>query len=147
MRYESYSEDDTYRLAFEIAEKAGKGAVYALNGDLGAGKTIFAKGFAKGLGIDEMVTSPTFTIVNIYESGKLPFYHFDVYRIANPYEMEDCGFFEYIFGEGVCLIEWAENIKKILSKDTVYVNIKKDLFGDENYRLIEINESRNRSWL
>lgn len=102
-----------------MAQKAEVGQVYCLDGDLGVGKTVFTKGFAEGLGIDDDITSPTFTIVNEYHSGRIPFYHFDVYRIGDEDEMFDIGFDEYVDGDGVCLIEWAELIKGIIPENTV----------------------------
>jgi tRNA threonylcarbamoyladenosine biosynthesis protein TsaE len=99
--------EDTAKSAYEMAQSAEPGQVYALIGDLGVGKTVFTKGFARGLGIEEPVSSPTFTILQIYEKGRLPLYHFDVYRIEEPEEMEEVGFDDYIYGDGVCLIEWG----------------------------------------
>jgi tRNA threonylcarbamoyladenosine biosynthesis protein TsaE len=102
------------------------------------GKTVFTKGFAEGLGIDEPVSSPTFTILQIYEEGRLPLYHFDVYRIEEPEEMEEVGFDEYVYGDGVCLIEWANRIEEILPADTIYVVIEKDLSKGLDYRKITV---------
>ena len=101
-------------------------------------KTVFTKGFAEGLGIDEPVSSPTFTILQIYEEGRLPLYHFDVYRIEEPEEMEEVGFDEYVYGDGVCLIEWANRIEEILPDDTIYVVIEKDLGKGLDYRKITV---------
>lgn len=137
MKVEVFSQKETEDLAYDIAKKSKKGSVYCLCGELGTGKTHFSKGFAKGLGISEEITSPTFTIVNEYK-GDMPFYHFDVYRIADIEEMYDIGYEEYIFSDGVCLIEWAELIKDIIPKDAIWITIKKDLTKDENYRLIEV---------
>ena len=112
--YESFSEQQTKEIARSIGEQSKAGEIYCLNGDLGVGKTIFTKGFAQALGIEEEeVTSPTFTIVNEYQ-GKIPFYHFDVYRIGGVEEMEYTGYEEYFFGKGVCIVEWAELIKELL---------------------------------
>jgi tRNA threonylcarbamoyladenosine biosynthesis protein TsaE len=108
--YETTRPEETFRTGKELGESAAAGEVYALVGDLGVGKTVFTKGFAEGLGIDEPVNSPTFTILQIYEDGRIPLYHFDVYRIEEPEEMEEIGFDEYIDGDGVCLIEWAGRI-------------------------------------
>lgn len=136
--YETFSEEETKKIGFLLGEKAKAGEIYCLNGDLGVGKTIFTKGFAKGLGIkEEDVTSPTFTIVNEYE-GKLPFYHFDVYRIGSLEEMEYTGYEEYFFGQGVCMIEWAEIIKELLPKQVIYITIQKDYTKSECYRKIVI---------
>ena len=110
-----------------------------LDGDLGVGKTIFTKGFATGLGIGECITSPTFTIVQEYEEGRAPFYHFDVYRIADPCEMYEIGFDEYINGEGICLIEWASLIEDVLPEDVIKVNISKDLDKGIDYRVITVD--------
>ena len=104
---ESSCREDTLQIAYQMARNAQPGQVYALIGDLGVGKTVFTKGFAEGLGIEEPVSSPTFTILQIYEEGRLPLYHFDVYRIEEPEEMEEVGFDDYVYGDGVCLIEWA----------------------------------------
>ncbi len=134
---EVFSENETYAFARDMAKKAEKGSIYCLCGDLGVGKTVFTKGFAKGLGIDEHITSPTFTIVNEYE-GSLPFYHFDVYRIGDIEEMYDIGFEEYIFGDGVCLIEWAGLIKELIPDNAVWINIEKDLEKGIDYRKIEV---------
>ena len=121
-----------------MASKAQPGQVYALIGDLGVGKTVFTKGFARGLGIEEPVSSPTFTILQIYEEGRLPLYHFDVYRIEEPEEMEEVGFDDYVYGDGVCLIEWAGRIEEILPGDTVTVMISKDLEKGTDYRRIAV---------
>ena len=119
--------EETAKYAFEMAQNAEPGQVFALIGDLGVGKTVFTKGFAEGLGIEEPVSSPTFTILQIYEEGRLPLYHFDVYRIEEPEEMEEVGFDDYIYGDGVCLIEWANRIEEILPEETIYIVIEKDL--------------------
>ena len=136
----SFKSGDTFELAKGLAEKAKKGSVYALYGDLGAGKTVFCQGFAEGLGITEYVNSPTFTILSIYEGGRLPMYHFDVYRIEEPEEMEETGFDDYLSGEGVCLIEWARLIEELLPADTVRVTIEKDPGKGEDYRRITVSE-------
>ena len=118
----SHSEQETKEIGEKIAKKLKEGDVIALNGDLGAGKTAFAKGIAKGLGIKEFITSPTFTIVNEY-IGKIPLYHFDVYRINHISEMDEIGTEEYLYGEGVCVIEWADLIKDLLPEHTVDIRI------------------------
>ncbi len=133
---EVFSEQETFDFAYGLA-KAAQGGIYCLCGDLGVGKTVFAKGFAKGLGIDEHITSPTFTIVNEYK-GKLPFYHFDVYRISDIEEMYEIGFDEYIFGDGICLIEWADIIKELLPENAIWITIEKDMEKTSDYRKIEI---------
>ena len=137
---ESFKSGDTFELAKGLGERANKGGVYALYGDLGAGKTVFCQGFAEGLGISEHVNSPTFTILSIYEGGRLPMYHFDVYRIEEPEEMEETGFEDYLSGEGVCLIEWAQLIEELLPGDTVRVTIEKDPEKGEDYRRITVSE-------
>ena len=135
---ESFSREDTLQIAYQIAQNAQPGQVYALIGDLGVGKTVFTKGFAEGLGIEEPVSSPTFTILQIYEEGRLPLYHFDVYRIEEPEEMEEVGFDDYVYGDGVCLIEWAGRIEEILPEETIWVRIEKDLAQGLDYRRITV---------
>lgn len=137
---ESFSEKDTFQIAKELAEAAKPGEVYCLSGDLGVGKTVFTKGFAAGLGITEPVSSPTFTIVQIYEDGRLPLYHFDVYRIEDIEEMEEIGYEDCFYGEGVCLVEWAELIKEILPENCSSIRIVKDLEKGYDYRRIEIEK-------
>ena len=137
-------ETDCARETWELGKKAGEfarpGMVVALDGDLGVGKTVFTQGFAAGLGIAEPVNSPTFTIVQIYEEGRLPFYHFDVYRIGDVEEMDEIGYEDYFYGEGVCLIEWAKLIQEILPEQTCRVTIEKDLEKGFDYRRITIQE-------
>lgn len=140
MFIESYSEKETYRLGYEIGRKALPGQVFTLVGDLGVGKTIFTKGLAAGLGITEAVSSPTFTIVQVYEEGRLPFYHFDVYRIGDIEEMDEIGYDDYIYGEGVSLIEWANLISDILPDHYTQIKIEKNLEKGFDYRRIEICE-------
>ncbi len=137
MIFESASENDTFEYAKRMGESAKPGEVYCLNGDLGTGKTVFSKGFAKGLGIEDHITSPTFTIVQEYE-GRLKLYHMDVYRIADSEEMYEIGFDEMIDGDGVCLIEWAQIIDDILPKERISVTIRKNLDKGLDYREIEI---------
>ena len=137
---ETVSEKETYELGFHIGQKAGAGQVYALLGDLGVGKTVFTKGLAAGLGIQEPISSHTFTIVQIYEEGRLPFYHFDVYRIGGVEEMDEIGYEDYIYGEGVSLIEWADLIEDILPPHYTEVRIEKDLEKGFDYRRISICE-------
>ena len=138
MIFESHCEKDTYDLGFKMAEAAVPGDVFCLDGDLGVGKTVFTAGFAKGLGINTPICSPTFTILQVYEEGRLPLYHFDVYRIADVDEMDEIGFDEYAFGSGVCLIEWGSRIAEILPENTKYITIEKDLSKDFDYRLINV---------
>lgn len=135
---ESRSERETFALGKKIGEQAGPGQIFALLGDLGVGKTIFTKGLAEGLGITEPVSSPTFTIVQIYEEGRLPFYHFDVYRIGDPEEMEEIGYEDCFFGNGVCLVEWADLIEELMPPETVWITIEKDLQKGFDYRKIEV---------
>ena len=127
---------DTIEYARNLALQAKPGDVYCLDGDLGVGKTVFAKGFAEGLGITEPITSPTFTIMNIYEEGRLPLYHYDVYRIEDESEMDELGYEEYFFGEGVCLIEWAKQIEDVIPENAVHIEIKKNPEKGDTYREI-----------
>lgn len=136
--WESFSEKETLEIAQTLAKQAKAGEVYCLSGDLGVGKTVFTKGFAKGLGIKEPVNSPTFTIMQIYEEGSLPFYHFDVYRIEDVEEMEEIGYEDYFYGEGICFIEWAELIEEILPSHCKKIRIEKDFSKGFDYRKIEI---------
>ena len=123
-------------------EKSISGQVITLTGDLGVGKTVFTQGLAKGLGIEEPVNSPTFTIVQVYDEGRLPLYHFDVYRIGDIEEMDEVGFEEYVMGDGVSLIEWANLIEEILPENRTEVIIEKDLEKGFDYRKIIINEMK-----
>lgn len=139
-RIETYSPADTQALGEKLGQEAKAGQVYCLNGDLGVGKTVFTKGFAKGLGIEEHITSPTFTIINEYE-GRLPLYHFDVYRIADEDEMEYTGYEDYFYGQGVCLVEWAELVKGLIPEDAIWITVEKDYTQDnEDYRCITIRQ-------
>ena len=137
MIYESNSARDTFDFGIELGKKALPGQVICLDGDLGTGKTVLTKGIAAGLGIDEPVVSPTFTIVQIYEQGRLPLYHFDVYRIDDPDEMEEIGYREYFYGSGLTIIEWSELIADILPKDAMRIKIYKDPAKGFDYRRIE----------
>ncbi len=130
------SAEETYEFAKNLGKGAKPGEVYCLIGDLGTGKTVFAQGFAAGVGVTETVNSPTFTIVQVYEDGRIPFYHFDVYRIGDSEEMFEIGYDEYISGDGVCLIEWANLIEDILPKTYIKVLIDKDLNQGSDYRRI-----------
>ena len=138
IRFESYKEEDTFNIGKDIASKVKPGDIVCLDGDLGVGKTIFTKGFAIGLDIEECITSPTFTIVQEYDEGRYPLYHFDVYRICDPEEMYEIGFEEYINGDGVCLIEWATMIEDILPKNIIKINISKDLDKGVDYRVVTV---------
>ena len=140
MRVETNSPEETFDLGRRMGADAKPGQIYTLNGDLGAGKTIFTKGMAAGLGIEEPVSSPTFTIVQEYSGGRLPLYHFDVYRIGEPEEMEEIGYDDYFFGEGVCLIEWANLIEEILPGERTQIVIEKDLEKGFDYRKITISQ-------
>lgn len=135
---ESHSAEETFAYARKLAETARPGEIYCLDGDLGAGKTVFAKGFAAGLGIEEPVTSPTFNIVKEYEGGRLPLYHFDVYRIADPDELYAIGYEEYFFGSGVCLVEWSKLVEPLLPEDVIHVNIARDESLGLDGRRIEV---------
>lgn len=135
---ESYSEENTYEIGKQMAANSKPGDIFALSGDLGVGKTVFAKGFAEGLGIKENISSPTFTFVLVYESGRMPLYHFDMYRIADPEELEEIGYEDYFFGEGVCLVEWPSRVEELLPENTVKVTIEKDLSKDFSYRKIVV---------
>ena len=136
---ETTNAEETFKLGVKIGEQARPGEIYTLNGDLGVGKTVFTQGVARGLGIEEPVNSPTFTIVQVYEEGKMPFYHFDVYRIVDIEEMEEIGYDDYFFGNGVCLIEWAELIQELLPKQIISVNIEKNPEKGFDYRKITID--------
>ncbi len=132
--------EETFELGRRLAAYAKPGTVICLNGELGTGKTVFTQGFAEGLGVDGPVNSPTFTIVQEYHTGRLPFYHFDVYRIGDISELEDIGCEEYLYGDGVCLIEWASMVRDIIPEDAVQVTIEKDLEKGFDYRKITITK-------
>lgn len=142
MIIETRSAKETYDLGVEIGKRAAKGQVYTLVGDLGVGKTVFTQGLARGLGIEDAISSPTFTIVQVYDEGRLPFYHFDVYRIGDISEMDEIGYEDYVYGEGVSLIEWANLIEEILPEERIAVTIKKDLEKGFDYRIIRIDERK-----
>ena len=139
---ETFSEKETRALGEELGRKAVPGSLYTLTGDLGTGKTVFTQGFATGLGITEHVNSPTFTIVQEYDGGRLPFYHFDVYRIGDLEEMDEIGYEDYFYGDGVCLIEWAELIEELLPLKRTAIRIEKDLEKGFDYRKITVEEIR-----
>lgn len=137
---ETYSPKETWETGRMLGEQTKPGQIYCLNGDLGVGKTVFTQGFAKGLGIEEPVNSPTFTIVQEYEEGRLPLYHFDVYRIGDVEEMEEIGYEDYFFGQGVCLIEWAVLIEELIPEYAVRITIEKEPEKGFDYRRITIEE-------
>ena len=137
---DSYSAKETFQIGEEIGKNATPGSVYTLIGDLGVGKTVFTQGVAKGLEITEPISSPTFTILQVYEEGRIPFYHFDVYRIGDVEEMEEIGYEDCFYGEGLCFIEWANLIEEILPKKYTQVTIEKDLEKGFDYRKITIEE-------
>ena len=141
MVYETWKPEDTYELGRKMGQEAVPGQIVCLNGDLGVGKTVFTQGFAQGLGIDEPVNSPTFTIVQQYDEGRLPLYHFDVYRIGDISEMDEIGYEDCFFGEGVCLIEWSGLIRDILPDQVTQVTIEKDLEKGFDYRRILVEEN------
>ena len=140
MVYETNALEETFTLAKQLGEAAEPGMVFTLTGDLGVGKTVFAQGLAEGLGITEPINSPTFTIVQVYDEGRLPFYHFDVYRIGDVEEMDEIGYEDYFYGDGVCLIEWAELIEEILPGRRTQILIEKDLERGFDYRRIILEE-------
>lgn len=140
MVIETKSSRQTFEIGMHLGRKAKIGSVFTLMGDLGVGKTVFTQGFAKGLGIEEPVSSPTYTIVQVYEEGRMPFYHFDVYRIADVEEMYEVGYEDYIMGDGVSLIEWANLIEQILPDKRTEVYIEKDLSQGFDYRRITVEE-------
>ena len=142
MIIETYSAAETFALGKQIGENAIPGQVYTLVGDLGVGKTVFTQGLAKGLDIEDSISSPTFTIVQVYDEGRLPFYHFDVYRIGDISEMDEIGYEDYVYGEGVSLIEWANLIEEILPDNRISIIIEKDLDKGFDYRRITIEERK-----
>lgn len=135
---ETFSPEETFSFGKWIGENARPGQVYTLVGDLGVGKTVFTQGVAEGLGITEPVNSPTFTIIQEYESGRMPFYHFDVYRIGDIEEMEEIGYDDYFYGNGICLIEWANLIEEILPEHIIEITIEKNLEKGFDYRKITV---------
>ncbi|HBF76353.1 MAG TPA: tRNA (adenosine(37)-N6)-threonylcarbamoyltransferase complex ATPase subunit type 1 TsaE [Clostridiaceae bacterium] len=138
MKVITNNENETYNIGIKIGKQLKAGDILSLNGDLGAGKTYLTKGIAKGLGVEDYITSPTFTILNEYE-GRIPLYHFDVYRINDVEEMYEIGFEEYLYGNGVCVIEWGSIVEEILPKDTINIKIKS--LGELS-REIEIKSDR-----
>ncbi|HJA92478.1 MAG TPA: tRNA (adenosine(37)-N6)-threonylcarbamoyltransferase complex ATPase subunit type 1 TsaE [Candidatus Eisenbergiella merdipullorum] len=142
---DSFSPEETFALGEEMGKQAQPGQVYTLIGDLGVGKTVFTQGFAAGLGITEPVNSPTFTILQSYEGGRLPFYHFDVYRIGDVEEMEEIGYEDCFYGDGVCLVEWADLIEEILPEQYTQVCIEKDLNRGFDYRKITLTRKGEKT--
>lgn len=140
MIYETMSPKETFELGRKIGLEAKAGEIICLDGDLGVGKTVFTQGFAKGLGIDEAVNSPTFTIIQEYDEGRVPLYHFDVYRIGNPEEMYEIGYEDYFYGQGVCLIEWAKLIEELIPDEAKIVLIEKNLENGLDYRKITVSD-------
>ena len=138
-RFETFSEEETFALGEKIGKEAVPGQVYTLLGDLGVGKTLFTQGVAKGLGITEAICSPTFTIVQEYDEGRMPFYHFDVYRVADIEEMDEIGYEDYFYGEGISFVEWANLIEEIIPKDRIEITIRKNLEKGFTYREITID--------
>ncbi len=136
--FESKSAEETRSIAEALAKEARPGMIYAFRAEMGAGKTVFSQGFARGLGIEGPVSSPTFTLLQVYEGGRLPLYHFDVYRIEDPEEMQEVGLDEYLFGDGVCLIEWSELIEELLPEGCIRIIIEKDKSGDFDHRIIRV---------
>ena len=140
MIYESYSAEDTRQLGIKMGKAAKPGEVYTLLGDLGVGKTVFTQGVAEGLDITEPICSPTFTIVQVYEAGRMPFYHFDVYRIGDIEEMDEIGYEDYVYGNGLTMIEWANLIEEILPEERTEITIEKDLEKGFDYRKITVKQ-------
>ncbi len=135
---ESFCPEDTFAIGKKIGEKARAGQILCLDGDLGTGKTVFTQGVAAGLGVEEAVNSPTFTILQIYEEGRIPLYHFDVYRIADLEEMEEIGYEEYFYGEGICLIEWASLIGEQIPSSAIWITLEKELEKGFDYRRLTV---------
>lgn len=140
MVYETYSAEETAELGRRLAQQIQPGSVCALIGDLGVGKTVFTQGIAEGLGISEPVCSPTFTIIQVYEEGRMPFYHFDVYRIADPEEMEEIGYEDYFYGDGFVMVEWADLIPELMPAKYQKITIEKDLEKGFDYRRITVEQ-------
>lgn len=138
MRYETFCAEETFAIGKRLGESAAAGQIYTLTGDLGVGKTVFTQGFAAGLSVAEPVNSPTFTVVQVYDTGRLPLYHFDAYRIGDVTEMDEIGYEDYFFGDGVCLIEWADLIREIIPAGASAVTIEKEPARGTDYRRITI---------
>lgn len=135
---ETFGPEETFELGVKLGQKAKAGEIYCLNGELGVGKTVFTQGFAKGLGIEGPVNSPTFTIVQQYDEGRLNLYHFDVYRIGDLSEMDEIGYEDYFYGDGVCLVEWSNLIRELLPEQVTEIRIEKDLEKGFDYRRITV---------
>lgn len=140
MIIETFSSEETAELGRKIGRLVQPGDIICLNGDLGAGKTVFTQGIADGLEIDDSICSPTFTLIQEYEQGRIPLYHFDVYRISGPWDMDDLGYEDYFFGNGVCLVEWGCLIEELLPDNTIMITIEKDLEKGFDYRRITISK-------
>lgn len=140
MIIETFSSEETAELGRKIGRLVQPGDIICLNGDLGVGKTVFTQGIADGLEIDDSICSPTFTLIQEYEQGRIPLYHFDVYRISGPWDMDDLGYEDYFFGNGVCLVEWGCLIEELLPEDTIMITIEKDLEKGLDYRKITISK-------
>lgn len=140
MIIESFSPETTAELGNRIGKQVVAGDIICLNGDLGVGKTVFTQGLAMGLGISEPVNSPTFTLIQEYDEGRIPLYHFDVYRISGSWDMDDLGYEDYFYGEGVCLVEWGNLIEELLPENTIFVTIEKDLEKGFDYRKITVSK-------
>ena len=138
--WETHGQQETFEIGKQLGLEAKPGEVYCLDGDLGVGKTVFTQGFASGLGITEPVNSPTFTIVQQYDTGRLPLYHFDVYRIGDISEMDEIGYEDCFYGDGVSLIEWSQLIEEILPEHVTEITIEKDLEKGFDYRKIRVEE-------
>ena len=138
MIIETHAASETFELGKKIGQQAKPGQIYTLVGDLGGGKTVFTQGVAAGLDITEPISSPTLTIIQVYDEGRMPFYHFDVFRIGDIEEMEEIGYDDYFFGEGICLIEWANLIEEILPDQIIAITIEKDLNKGFDYRKITV---------
>ncbi len=141
---ETYSAEETFDFGKRIGESAEPGMVYTLVGDLGVGKTVLTQGVAAGLGIKGPVNSPTFTILQVYDEGRIPFYHFDVYRIGDISEMDEIGYEDYFYGQGLCFIEWANLIEEILPEKYMEITIEKDLRKGTDYRRITLETIDHR---
>lgn len=141
MIFETFSDRETYELGMKVGQAAKPGDIVCLSGDLGVGKTVFTKGVAAGLGITDNICSPTFTIVLEYKEGRIPLYHFDVYRIEDLYEMDDIGYEEYFFGDGLCMVEWGRMVSELLPDNTTYIDIEKNPEKGFDYRKITISEN------
>lgn len=137
-KFETYNEIETKAIGIALGKEAKGGQVYCLDGDLGTGKTVLSKGFAEGLGIEDHITSPTFTIINVYDKGRLPFYHFDVYRIGDPYELDEIGYEEYFFGQGVTMVEWSTLIEELIPEEAIRITVEKNIEKGLDYRQITV---------